>query len=255
MFNKKAFIPLCLLLAITPQEASHSVRDIDKASVYVRDSILSLVQKKILDGESDGNLNPQKTISRTEMITLLVKSLNVDVTTVPEKATFKDVPREHWVNKYVEAAYREGIVKGVEGDRFGMNEACTREQMAVLFIRALKPALSGSIKNINMMADQAVMSDWARKEIEIALRTGLMKVMGQNSFAPLGFAAKEQAAVMMDRFLSNRDAIQAKVNTVISGEDVEKPELTVVFNGDAIPLTHNTMGEGDRVLVPKSFLI
>lgn len=219
------------------------INDMASVSDYAKNAIVALLEKNILMGDENGNINPQKVVTRAELVTLLVRALDIDTDTLPETATFKDVPKDCWAYKYVEAAYREGIVKGVEANRFGLNASCTREQMAALFIRALKqPDLNADtdFTKINVLSDKEKISVWAKREVELALRTGLMNGTSVNVFSPQGSASREQAAVVLERFLDHQDSLQTT-------------DTSVVFNGDVMPLSHPAIIEGDAVLLSEDF--
>lgn len=189
-----------------------TLQDIDSSSDYAKQAIISLAEKNIITGDEHGNFNPQNTITRAEMITLIVKALQVDTTNVPETPTFQDVPKTHWAYKYVEAAYREGIVKGMSKEIFGKNEQCTREQMTVMFIRSL--GLSDEtinpneeFTNINELSDRDMISSWAKDAIEFSLASGLMKGTSTTTFTPKGNAERQQVAVVTHRVINEKENI------------------------------------------------
>ncbi|MPM01314.1 hypothetical protein SDC9_47554 [bioreactor metagenome] len=243
MFLKNAIVTLLSVLLLSSSVAfAQTPNDMDKTSDFAKSAVTSLMEKNILQGDDNGNINPQKTITRAEIVTLLVRALNINTYNIPDTATFKDVPKDCWAYKYVEAAYRDGIVKGVDADRFGLNDPCTREQMAALFIRALKQTglnAGTDCENINALSDKLDISAWAKQEVELALKTGLMNGTGTNTFNPQGSALREQAAVVIQRFLDNSDSLQSTVS--------------VVFNGDVMPLSHPAIVEGHAVLIPVDF--
>jgi len=130
----------CLMSAVLftsvslPVKAATSVKDLNSSSDYAKASIEKLISYNIIQGDQNGNFNPKDATTRAEMVTFIVKSLGIDTQNIPLTPTFKDVPREHWAFKYVEAAYREGIIKGMSSDFFGETDLCTREQMAKMFL-------------------------------------------------------------------------------------------------------------------------
>lgn len=127
------------------------------------------------------------------MIKMIVKALDIDTNNVNNNAVFKDVPKEDWAFEYVQVAYEAGIVKGISEDEFGKNQKCTREQMAVMFVRALNMNNGNDVlKNINGMHDMNNISDWAKKEVDIAIELGLMNGIDNNTFDPKGDAKESK---------------------------------------------------------------
>lgn len=209
-----------------------SLQDVHLSSDYAKEAIIELAEKNIITGDENGNFNPQNTVSRAEIITLIVKALEVDTTNVPDTPTFQDVPKTHWAYKYVEAAYREGIIKGMSEEIFGENELCTREQMTVMFTRSL--GISDKIVDeneefiyINELSDKDMISSWAKDSVEFSLISGLMKGTSTDTFTPKGSAQRQQVAVVTHRLISNKDDILDLVKD--DPETVNHPELFEAF--------------------------
>jgi|GEM_PF-4631130 len=235
------------------QADTTTIKDIDKSSGFAKDAILALAEQNIISGDAKGNFNPSKTISRAEIVVLLVRTLELDTTNVPKTATFKDVPKNHWAFKYVEAAYREGIISGISAKEFGINNSTNREQIAVMFVRALKlidESDAIEIKNINGLKDKNSIAAWAQKEVDVALASGLMNGVGSNTFGPKGNATKEQAAVVLNRFMKDKNTIVEKVNNAYN---INK-ELKLIFNGDVVSSKYYIMDESNGIFVSKEFV-
>ncbi len=202
-------------------EASSSIKDLDKSSSYARQAIMDLAGKNIITGDSKGNFNPGQDITRAQMVTILVRVMGLSIQELPAKATFRDVPVNHWAFPYVEAAYKAGIINGLSKDSFGVNEPCSREQMTAIFVRALGIS-TGDIdraygtQSIDKLADISKISAWSRSYVEFALSTGLMTGTSSKTFSPWEHAKREQAAVVTDRFIHNKDDI-----TILPSKDGE----------------------------------
>lgn len=218
-------IGFALLNAETVNAAT--LHDIDSSSDYARQAILTLAKKNIITGDGNGNFNPQSTVTRAEMITMIVRALEIDTTDVPATPTFSDIPKTHWAYNYVEAAYREGIVKGLSKDTFGKNDQCTREQMTVMFVRSLGISKKNSkFANIDDLADKDMISSWAKDAVEFSLSSGLMNGTSNDTFSPRGNAQRQQVAVVIHRLINNKENILDSANdTNENSEDIKYPEL------------------------------
>ncbi len=187
-----------------------SIKDIESSSDYARQSILNLAAHNIISGDGNGYFNPHRVINRAEMIKMIVHTLDIDMTDLPDIPTFKDVPKSHWAYPYVEAAYRAGIISGISNDLFGAGQLCTREQMAAMFVRSLDTAgagIAGSSDDndrfvyVNNLDDKDKISPWAMVYVEYALSSGLMKGTASTTFDAKGSAERQQAAVLTDRYM------------------------------------------------------
>ncbi|MCC5910370.1 MAG: S-layer homology domain-containing protein, partial [Clostridiaceae bacterium] len=112
--SKFMAISMIMLVALSSFAfAEGTLKDIEQSSSYAMEPIRELAVKNVIKGDENGYFRPHNTVRRGEMITMIVRALEVDTYDLPEEATFKDVPTDHWAFKYVEAAHRDGIVNGI----------------------------------------------------------------------------------------------------------------------------------------------
>lgn len=196
------------MLGTVPAFAGNiKINDLDRCSGYSREAIAGLFEKGVLTGDSSGNFNPGENITRGQMAAMLVRMLKLDTASLPDKPAFKDVPSGHWAFPYVEAAYRKGIINGLPGGTFGVDAPCTREEMTVMFVRAMGipenelKQYAGTDK-LNSLDDADKLSNWSRDSVGLALSAGLMKGTSPGTFSPDEYAKREQAAVLADRVLT-----------------------------------------------------
>lgn len=105
---------------------------------WAQSTINQLVQLGVTKGFEDGTFRPQATITRAQFITFVVRSF--DIAPMPAmRATFADVPTNHWASGYVETAVYFGVLKPGEypGGSFGPDVPITRLEMATIAVRAL----------------------------------------------------------------------------------------------------------------------
>ena len=86
-------------------------------------------------GISDGT-NPDTTITRAQMVTMLWRTMGQPAAT--DKVSFADVPADSYYAQAVAWAVEGGITQGVGGGRFDPNATCTRAQIAAFLARSMK---------------------------------------------------------------------------------------------------------------------
>ena len=86
-------------------------------------------------GISDG-MNPNGTINRAQMVTMLWRAMGQPAPTAA--ATFTDVSADSYYAQAVAWAIENGITTGVGGGRFDPNSTCTRGQIATFLYRYMK---------------------------------------------------------------------------------------------------------------------
>jgi len=88
---------------------------------------------------SGGSLMEEKLLNRAEFMTIIAR-LNPEEFKQykpPTKATFVDVPVNHWAFKYVEYGYSKGITNGIGNQRFGVSNFVNYNQASILLVKTL----------------------------------------------------------------------------------------------------------------------
>lgn len=118
-----------------PTFAASSFPDVDEYSEYA-EAIAYVSETGIMVGDSNGNFNPDNSVSRAEMATLICRMLG-ETEGLQTSSDFFDVPTNHWANIYVGKAVELGIVNGYGNGKFGPSDEVTYEQAITMIIRAL----------------------------------------------------------------------------------------------------------------------
>ena len=102
---------------------------------------------------------PEKTVSRGEFLSMLVNLLEIPV---------EEVDAPDWVQPYLDAAIRSGLVSGWDAESFAMSEAVTGAEAAV----ALQNALDLSAGHEEMTYGEDVPS-WAATSLAVMAANGV----------------------------------------------------------------------------------
>ena len=95
---------------IYPAFAASSFPDVDVQSEYA-EAIAYVNEAGIIMGDDKGNFNPNKSVSRAEMVALICRMLG-ETENLQKSSDFFDVPTNHWANTYVSKAVEFGIEIG-----------------------------------------------------------------------------------------------------------------------------------------------
>lgn len=157
---------------------------------WAETAILSLVQMGAIDGYPDKTFKPQQTITRAEFATVLVKAYKLDAA---QGKVFDDTAN-HWAKDYIAAAYAAGIIEGYDAKRFGPDDLITREQMAVMIVKASKlQQASGQLS----FKDSGKVSVWAYSWVMSAVNNQLMQGYSDNTFRPQNNATRAEAVTVI----------------------------------------------------------
>lgn len=202
-FKKKSItiISTALLFgAIGPQAFAASTFN-DISNSYAKDAILQLAEKGIINGVSSGLFDPRGVILRQDFAIILAKALNLDVSKPPLIPTFSDVPADNYAYTYVEAAARAGLMNGRGGGLFGEGTTLSRQDMAVIFVRALGVDTTGYAAKLTF-SDKDAISEYAKDAVGYAVAARLIQGTGGNTFNPKGVANRQDVASVAYKFLA-----------------------------------------------------
>lgn len=157
---------------------------------WARTSIDKLVAAGAISGYPDGSFRPDNPISRAEFATMLVKAFKLEA---KNGKVFKDTAN-HWAKDAIAAAAANGIVSGYDADTFAPNEFITREQMAVMVVRA---ARLGAVTGVKDFSDSQQIAEWARDAVNKATGHKIMSGYPDNSFRPGANASRAQAVTII----------------------------------------------------------
>jgi hypothetical protein len=166
-------------------ETSISFTDIEKH--WARETIKKLAGIGAVSGYPDGTFRPDAKITRGEFTTILVKALKLkSAASVP---AFSDTVN-HFAKDSIATAASLGIVGGYGDNTFKPDNPITREQMAVMAVKALKLSeTSGD----TTFSDNSKISPWAKASVLTAINNNIMKGYPDNTFKPQGNATRSEA--------------------------------------------------------------
>ncbi|MBP1963411.1 polysaccharide lyase family 8 super-sandwich domain-containing protein [Paenibacillus aceris] len=160
----------------------------------------------IIDGVTSEEFSPNGKTTRAQFTTLLVRLLNLKKLEM-QTSEFEDVQQDAWYAQYVAAASQAGLVSGVTEQRFDPNSEITREQMAILLVRAYE-YLNGSYTSIESKletyTDQSDISTWAKDGVNKAIELGILSGRSNERFFPSSTALRIETAEALYNFLKKK---------------------------------------------------
>ncbi|OXM82988.1 S-layer homology domain-containing protein, partial [Paenibacillus rigui] len=197
--------------------------DIDGS--YAKDAIIQLAQAGIINGVQEGIFNPTGKLKREDFAIILAKALKLDVSNAPAAPTFQDVPPSSYAYTYVEAAVKAGIIQGTGNGAFGAGQSLSRQDMAVLYVRALGVDTTGKSAALTF-ADNDQISDYAKDAIGAAVELGLITGVGNNTFNPREQVDRQAVAMISTAFLKKQDTTRNSGQSQSQSEQQTKPQPT-----------------------------
>ena len=198
IFRRLTALILCLTLLSSLSASAFAVEFPDVSPEHwAYADIQTAAGLGLIQGLDDGTFRPEERLDRAGFVTILQRMFGWE-SVVPATPSFADVSPDDWYYTAAETALAHGVAE--PGDLFQPLAYITREDMAVMLIRAL-----GYETLANDIAPTAAsfpdVTDHAG-HIALAAAFGLttgVEVDGQLLFQPEAFATRGQAAAMLTR--------------------------------------------------------
>jgi len=169
---------------------------------WANGAVKALAARHIVTGKSEDRFDPDGTTTRAEFAALLVRTLGLQ-SEGTAKLPFRDVRPSDWHAEVIAAAYEAKLVSGRQEDVFAPNERITREEMALMLLRAYAYA-SGKNRveaGVSGPKDLTAASQWARTSISEVIGLGLMTGYPDGEFKPKRLANRDETAQVVYNLL------------------------------------------------------
>ena len=166
---------------------------------WAEKTIAEVVSLGAISGYDDGFFRPDNNITRAEFTTILMKALiKTGLMPLQDGKVIADT-KGHWAQEYITSAASYGIVSGYDDKTFGPDDLISREQMAVMVVKAFD--LAPGAAEIQF-TDVDAISGWAREAVETMVKDSIMAGYPDNTFQPQGNATRAEAVTTLSKALS-----------------------------------------------------
>jgi uncharacterized repeat protein (TIGR02059 family) len=176
----------------------------DTSKHWAVNDISELASKLIVEPRANSGMKfePDKNITRAEFAMFIAKGLGL-AKDESSARRFPDVIAGSEVGGYIGAAAKAGIINGNSDGTFKPNSNISREQMALMMVRAMEYAgydvANTGTQVLAKFKDAAKIQN--KQTVSKAVQEGIIQGMTSTTFQPQGTATRAQAAVMLKRVL------------------------------------------------------
>ncbi len=184
--------------------SSYAVLEYDKsfddlsAEHWAAGTIRELAAKHVIDGVSDRLFAPEQPVTRAQFAAMLVRALGVSPAKDASAVPFKDVDRAAWYASSVAAAYSRGLVSGRDEAVFAPDEQITREEMAVMIVRAYEATTDAKAPEADAgeasFLDAKLISPWAAASVQAGAALSLLEGRADGVYDPQGTTTRAESA-------------------------------------------------------------
>ncbi len=178
----------------------------DIQGYWAQSDIELMVAHHVVNGMTATSFDPTGEVTRAQFAAMIVRALglNTSVTT----SQFSDVPSNAWYAGVVVAAAKAGIVAGYPDGTFRPDANISRQEMAVMIVRAMTAAgqpasiLPQQVDSaLQPYADRGAVGAWAKEDMAIAVQQDILKGETATTLVPGSNATRAEATVITKRLL------------------------------------------------------
>lgn len=177
---------------------------------WARTQIEALATRGIIAGKSASSFDSEGKLTRAEFAVLLARSLKLSLKDY--QGIFKDVgSSKAWAYPGIEAAARAGIVAGKTDGSYAPDAPITREEMAVMAIRAVEfqnPSLLNNVGKPHQFSDANRIGGYAKDAASKAYALGIITGRTGNKFDPKAHTTRAETAVILHRALGKMNLLK-----------------------------------------------
>ena len=169
-------------------------------------SILNLVKKGIVSGDTIGTIRPDGNVTREEVAKMMVVARKFSVAEdVTIEAADSDSVSD-WAKGYFKTAMERGIITGyTDGSVRGTGEV-NRAEMATIIVRSINASIDSF--TASSFAD-ITEADWYAKYVECAKTLGIVNGYQDGSFKGEALVTRREAFAMIERMVRLLEALEA----------------------------------------------
>lgn len=178
----------------------------DISGSYAESAILAVYDKGLMNGTDATTFQPTQPITRAEWITVLERLLDLREvnSTIP---SFNDVAKSSWYYGRVEAGYLLGLTSGRSSSTFEPNQPVTREEAAVMLMRALKFKATANVST-TVFGDDHDISSWAKYAVQTIHELGMMNG-AEGLFLPKNLLTRQETATLLYRMMQQQSWMES----------------------------------------------
>ncbi len=180
---------LCLMLSLCPVFAPPAYADNTPA-------LDKLVNWGVVRGYPDGNLHPERNLTRSEFVAMVNRAYGYKRT---GPTPFTDVNLGAWYADDIGIAYNAHYFTGVSARRAGPETVLSREQALVLLARNMR--LDPIAGEVTEFRDGHDFGEWSRGYARAAAQIGLVTGYTDGTFHPKNNITRGEMAYMLQRAL------------------------------------------------------
>ena len=160
-----------------------------------------------INGYPGGTFGPERSITREEIATMLIRALELDDNLSITEASFSDVDTNRWSAAFIEKAKDMEYVTGYPDGTFAPGNPMTRAELATCLVR-IQRSMDATFPAKNVYFSDVFEDTWYYEYVREAAARGIVTGYEDGSFRPSQTVTRTEAVTMINRML-RRDPLTA----------------------------------------------
>ena len=194
-----AALALAMLLMMVPSAFAASDGFDDVSGHWAEDAINRWSGYGVVNGVGDNQFAPNGTLTRAQAAQVFANLLDLEVQA--DISRYTDVPEGSWYHNAIAQCVAAGILTGTGGSTMDPQSPVTREELFVMFARALniRPQSSSDVT----FGDSGEVSGWAQGYINALADRGFVSGVGGGMLAPGEAINRASVMSLLDKTISD----------------------------------------------------
>lgn len=188
-----------VLSGLTVPAGAANYSDVPEGAWYAQ-AVDYVLEKGLMGGASDTAFEPDGTMSRAMLATVLYRMAGEPAVTGED--VFSDTDENRWYSDAVTWAAGHGFMDGAGDGLFGTDEPVNREEFAAFLWRYAGRPDAGTVPDFE---DEASISDYAQAAVDWARANGIINGRENNLFVPQDCITRAEAAMILRSYLTCED--------------------------------------------------
>lgn len=180
-----------------PEQPTEIFDDIEDYS-WAKESILYFAQHGVISGVGERKFLPGNNVTREEFLKMVMRAFQI--TEEENENVFSDVDEGQWYAPYVNTAKKKGLINGISETEFGSGLPVTREDAAVILVRAAEYAgitIPAGNNTSDVFSDGAEIAAYAEQAVNKLFAAGVIAGKEDMRFAPAEYATRAEVSKML----------------------------------------------------------
>jgi len=185
-----------------------SFKDVGE-NYWARQQVEYCATAGLVTGYPDGSFMPDKTLSRAELSTLMVKSKGLSAPSASKSGAFPDVASNNWAAGFISTANENGYILGYPDGTFRPSKTITRAEGISVIARF--DGLSGIAPKEKPYSDLGT-DHWAAGSVSAAKEKGLLNFVSFDTLLPDQGLTRAEAVDMLGKTGPGKEKIDWLLN-------------------------------------------